>query len=55
MNLYAYKICFYFSGYFFKKLEKVVEILFVLIEILFVLSKIDKKRQILNITLENIF
>ena len=41
MNLYAYK-------YFFKKLEKVVEILFVL-------SKIDKKRQILNITLENIF
>ena len=48
MNLYAYKICFYFSGYFFKKLEKVVEILFVL-------SKIDKKRQILNITLENIF
>ena len=34
--------------YFFKKLEKVVEILFVL-------SKIDKKRQILNITLENIF
>jgi hypothetical protein len=36
MNLYAYKICFYFSGYFFKKLEKVVEILFVL-------SKIDKK------------
>ena len=39
MNLYAYKICL---------LEKVVEILFVL-------SKIDKKRQILNITLENIF
>ena len=48
MNLYAYKICFYFSGYFFKKLVKVVVILFVL-------SKIDKKRQILNITLENIF
>ena len=48
MNLYAYKICFYFSGYFFKKLEKIVEILFVL-------SKIDKKHQILNITLENIF
>lgn len=48
MNLYAYKICFYFSGYFFKKLEKVVEILFVL-------SKIEKKLKILNIALENIF
>ena len=45
MNLYAYKICFYFSGYFFKKLEKVV----------FVLSKIEKNLKILNITLENIF
>ena len=48
MNLYAYKICFYFSGYFFKKLEKVVEILFVL-------SKIEKNPKILNIALENIF
>ena len=48
MNLYAYKICFYFSGYFFKKLEKAVEILFVL-------SKIEKNLKILNITLENIF
>ena len=48
MNLYAYKICFYFSGYFFKKLEKVVEILFVL-------SKIEKNLKILNIALENIF
>ena len=48
MNLYAYKICCYFSGYFFKKLEKVDEILFVL-------SKIEKNLKILNITLENIF
>lgn len=48
MNLYAYKICFYFSGYFFKKLEKIVEILFVL-------SKIEKNPKILNIALENIF
>ena len=48
MNLYAYKICFYFNEYFFKKLEKVVEILFVL-------SKIEKNLKILNITLENIF
>ena len=48
MNLYAYKICFYVSGYFFKKLEKVVEILFQL-------SKIEKNLKILNITLENIF
>ena len=48
MNLYAYKICFYFSGYFFKKLEKIVEILFVL-------SKFEKNLKILNIALENIF
>ena len=48
MKLYAYQICVYFSGYFFKKLEKVVEILFVL-------SKIEKNLKILNITLENIF
>jgi len=48
MNLYAYKTCFYFSGYFFKKLEKIAEISFVL-------SKIEKNPKILNITLENIF
>ena len=58
MNLYAYKICFYFSGYFFKKLEKVVYFfkkLEKVVEILFVLSKIEKNLKILNITLENIF